>query len=136
MIPQKISTVINRSMHDCIGYIEIGINRILLHTCRFFPDGDEFRIVLEYKEEKDECGWILTDDGYTAMWLSYEDFEITDARKEILRHILDTTGAEFNEGEVYIRCDENNADRALKSLIWTIQQMSYLSSSGRRVRRI
>ena len=136
MIPQKIATAINRSMHDCIGYIGLGMNRILLHTCRFFPDGDEFRIVLEYKEEKDECEWILTDDGYTAMWLSYEDFEITDARKEILRRILNATGAEFDEGEVYIKCDENNAGRALKSLIWTIQQMSYLSSSGRVVSRI
>jgi hypothetical protein len=136
MIPQKIIAVINRSMHDCTGYSELGINRILLHTGHFFPDGDEYRIVLEYKEEKDEHGWVLTDDGYTAMWLSYEDFEIIDARRDILRYILDANGAEFDEGEVYIRCDENNAGRALKSLILTIQQMSYLSSSGRIVSRI
>ena len=136
MIPQKIIAVINRSRCDDTGYTELGMNRILLHTGHFFPDGDEFRIVLEYKEEKDECEWILTDDGHTAMWLSYDDFEITDARRDILRRILDTNGAEFDEGEVYIRCDENNAGRALKSLIRTIQQMSYLSSSERKVSRI
>lgn len=125
---KQMIDAIRHSMHDYMGYIEIRMNRILLHTCRFFPDGDEFRIVLEYREEKDECGWVLTDDGYTAMWLSYmEDFEITDSRMDVLRSILNASGAVFDEGEVYIRCDENNAGRALKSLIWTIRRMSDLS---------
>lgn len=123
---EQMIAVIKRSMCDDTGYAELGMNRTLLHTGHFFPDGDEFRIVLEYKEEKDEDGWILTDDGHTAMWLSYEDFEITDSRRDVLRRILNTNGAKFDEGEVYIRCDENNAGRALKSLIQTIQQMSDL----------
>lgn len=121
---EQMIEAIRRSTCADTGYTEVGINRTLLHTGHFFPDGDEFRIVLEYKEEEDE--WIITDDGHTAMWLSYEDFEITDTRKDILRRILNTNGAKFDEGEVYVICDENNAGRALKSLIQTIQQMSDL----------
>ncbi len=120
---EQMIDAIRRAMCADTGYTELNMNRTLLHTGHFFPDGDEFRIVLEYKEED---GWIITDDGHTAMWLSYEDFEITDVRKDILRRILNTNGAKFDEGEVYVRCNENNAGRALKSLIQTIQQMSDL----------
>ncbi|NCA74249.1 MAG: DUF1828 domain-containing protein [Gammaproteobacteria bacterium] len=120
---EQMIDAIRRSMCADTGYTELGINRTLLHTGHFFPDGDEFRIVLEYREED---GWIITDDGHTAMWLSYEDFEITDARKDVLRRVLNTNGAKFDEGEVYVKCDENNAGKALKSLIQTIQQMSDL----------
>jgi len=120
---EQIIEAIRRSMCADTGYTEIGMNRTLLHTGHFFPDGDEFRIVLEYRGEE---GWVITDDGHTAMWLSYEDFEITDSRKDILRRILNTNGVKFDEGEVYVECDENNAGRALKSLIQAIQQMSDL----------
>lgn len=120
---EQMVEAIKRSMCADTGYTEIGMNRALLHTGHFFPDGDEFRIVLEYRGEE---GWVITDDGHTAMWLSYEDFEITDSRKDILRRILNTNSVKFDEGEVYVECDENNAGRALKSLIQAIQQMSDL----------
>ena len=120
---EQMIDAIRRSMCADTGCTELGMNRTLLHTGHFFPDGDEFRIVLEYREED---GWVITDDGHTAMWLSYEDFEITDVRKDILRRILNTNGVKFDEGEVYVRCNGNNAGRALKSLIQTIQQISDL----------
>ena len=41
---------------------------------------------------------------------------------------LANTIIRMDEGEVYVRCDENNAGGALKSLIWTVQQMSDLIS--------
>ena len=70
---EQIIEAIRRSMCADTGYTEIGMNRALLHTGHFFPDGDEFRIVLEYRGEE---GWVITDDGHTAMWLSYVDSKV------------------------------------------------------------
>ena len=65
------------------------------------------------------------------MWLSYEDFEIDGCGKDILRRIFNTNGTEFDDGEVFVRRDENNAGKALRSLIQTIQQMSGLIFPGK-----
>ena len=73
------------------------------------------------KHIKIEDGWLTKAQGEQLI-------KQIDARKEILRRILNASGAEFDEGEVYVRCDENNAGRALKSLIWTVQQISDLIS--------
>lgn len=106
-------------------------DRYLVHTGFTYPDGDELHIVLTKKGND----WILTDDGHTMMWLSYEEFNMTDSRKDLLNRTLNTNGISLDDGKLSIKCpeDTDGIGVALRSMIMTELQMADLLYLGRRV---
>ena len=67
----------------------------LVHTDKYFDDGDELHIVL-----KTEGGMVLSDEGHTMMWLSYENFNMTPTRERILNRIISQNNVSFEEGRI------------------------------------
>ena len=47
-------------------------------------DGDELHIVLKITDDD----IVITDEGHTMMWLSYEDFKFTPTRESMFRKII------------------------------------------------
>ena len=76
---------------------EICQNESLVHTDKYFDDGDELHIVLK---EDNEGKFLLTDEGHTLMWLSYEDFKLTPIRKSILDGIVSQNRVNLDEGRI------------------------------------
>ena len=89
------------------------VNGFMIHTGFTYPDGDELHIIMS----EDEGGWRFSDEGHTMMWLSYEDFNLTDSRRSMLDRTLKCNGVSMDGGEMYIRFDADSACIALRSLI-------------------
>ncbi|WII06787.1 DUF1828 domain-containing protein [Methanomassiliicoccales archaeon LGM-RCC1] len=92
------------------------VNRFMVHTGYTYPDGDELHILMI----NEDGGWMFSDEGHTMMWLSYEDFNLTDLRKDLLERTLKTNGVSFKDGALYIPIDTSAVDSiglSLKSLI-------------------
>lgn len=94
---------------------ERGKDRYMVHTGYTYPDGDELHILIE----KSDGSWIITDEGHTMMWLSYEDFNITETRKTLLSRTLNTNGITMKNGELFVVCpkDKSEIGIALRSMI-------------------
>lgn len=108
-----------------------GVDRYLVHTGFTFQDGDELHIVLRKKDDK----WILTDDAHTLMWLSYEDFNLSDTRKAMLDVTLSSNNVSFDDGRIYIDCTDRDVGQCLTSMIQAILQTAdllYLSRNNVR----
>jgi hypothetical protein len=104
-------------------------NRFMIHTGYTYPDGDELHILLVDNDGK----WILTDEGHTTMWLSYENFKITDSRRNLLDRTLNTNGVTLSDGELYIEVNPNSAGLGLRSIIQAeiqIADLLYLSKEN------
>lgn len=99
-----------------------GIDRYLIHTGFTFQDGDELHIVLKKRDGK----WIITDDAHTLMWLSYEDFNLSDTRKAILEVTLSSNNVSFEDGRIYIDCTGKDMGQCLMSMIQAILQTADL----------
>lgn len=99
-----------------------GIDRYLIHTGFTFQDGDELHIVLK----KVNGRWIITDDAHTLMWLSYEDFTLTETRKAMLDVTILSNNASFDNGSIYIDCTDKDAGQCLMSMIQAILQTADL----------
>lgn len=95
-----------------------GIDRYLIHTGFTFQDGDELHIVLKKRDGK----WIITDDAHTLMWLSHEDFNLSDTRKAILEVTLSSNNVSFEDGRIYIDCTGKDMGQCLMSMIQAILQ--------------
>lgn len=108
-----------------------GVDRYLVHTGYTFQDGDELHIVLKKKDGR----WILTDDAHTMMWLSYEDFTLTDSRKAVLDVTLSSNNVSMEEGRIFIDCTGKDVGQCLMSMIQAIMQTAdllYLSRNNIR----
>lgn len=108
-----------------------GVDRYLIHTGFTFQDGDELHMVLKKKDGR----WIITDDAHTLMWLSYEDFNLSETRKAILDVTLSSNNVSFDDGRIYIDCTGRDAGQCLMSMIQAILQTAdllYLSRSNVR----
>lgn len=108
-----------------------GIDRYLIHTGFTFQDGDEIHLVLKKKNDR----WIITDDGHTLMWLSYEDLNLSETRRAILDVTLSSNNVSFDDGRIYIDCTDSNAGQCLMSMIQAILQTAdllYLSRNSVR----
>ena len=95
-----------------------GIDRYLIHTGFTFQDGDELHIVLKKRDGK----WIITDDAHTLMWLSHEDFNLSDTRKAILEVTLSSNNVSFEDGRIYIDCTGKDMGQCFMSMIQAILQ--------------
>jgi hypothetical protein len=116
------------SVCSSIELEELGINEHLVHTGFLFPDGDELHIVLKTTGSR----WILTDEGHTLMWLSYEDYNMTPVRSDLLMKILTSNSVKKEDGRIIIEFEPENAGRALYSIVQTIVQISDLRFLDRK----
>lgn len=101
------------------------LNRFMIHTGYTYPDGDELHIILV---KEDDC-WLFSDEGHTMMWLSYEDFKLTEMRKSLLDRTLRTNGVSLKDGSLFIPIKAHDVDSiglSLKSLIQTEIQVADL----------
>ncbi len=99
---------------------EISQNEYLVHTGKYFDDGDELHIVLK---EDGEGKILLTDEGHTLMWLSYEDFKLTPVRKSILDGIVSQNRVNLDEGRITVSAaSAEEAGEALSSMVQAIIQ--------------
>jgi hypothetical protein len=94
-----------------------------VHTGFTFDDGDEFRIVLNAKSTP----WTLTDEGHTMMWLSYEDYKFTPARKDIFDRIINSNEVKYEKERISVAFDPSEAGAALNSITHAISQVADLS---------
>lgn len=52
---------------------------------------------------------MLTDNGHTTMWLSYEDFAVTESRRAVLMRTLSYNYARYDEGRIWMPLGEEDA---------------------------
>ena len=120
---QNMLDSIKKAICSGVDIQEKGIDRYAIHTEFTYPDGDELRIILKKQERE----WILTDEGHTMMWLSYEDFNIkTDTRKDILYRSLTYNHAELWEGRIIVRFKPDKIAGAIHSMIQALLQTADL----------
>lgn len=108
-----------------------GVDRYLIHTGFTFQDGDEIHLILKRKDGR----WIITDEAHTLMWLSYEDFNLSETRRTMLDVTLSSNNVSFDDGRIYIDCTDRDAGQCLMSMIQAILQTAdllYLSRNNVR----
>jgi len=99
-----------------VDIIPEGIDRYLICTPFTFDDGDNLVVVLKQSPK----GWIITDEAHTYMHLSYE-FDMKDlergTRQKIISSSLSMYNLEENDGEIFIKVDNNLYGDALFNFI-------------------
>ena len=114
---------IRRSLCTGAEIEERGIDRYVVHTDFTYPDGDELRIILK----KNDGQWILTDEGHTMMWLSYEGIDLDPASKsDLMSRIMASNHAELINGRICVRFKQGDAGGALHSMIQALIQTADL----------
>ncbi len=107
---------------------EIGIEEYLIHTGMYFDDGDELHIVLKCMPDS----IILTDEGHTLMWLSYEEFNFTETRRKLLNGYIEQNNLALKEGQIQVLIDSaNKVGPALSSLMQALLQIACLRNLSR-----
>ena len=119
---------IRESICSKVEIEERGIDRYVIHTDFTYPDGDELRIVLK----KQDGEWILTDEGHTLMWLSYDDLNpYTESRKNLFARTLASNHAEDADGRICIRFKPDGINAAIHSMIQVLIQTADLIYTDR-----
>ncbi len=114
---------IRRSLCSGVEIEEKGLDRYIIHTEFTYPDGDELRIVLKTQDDL----WVLTDEGHTMMWLSYEDLNLkTEVRSNLLSRTLKSNRAVIEEGRIIIRFKPDEIGNAVHSMIQVLIQVADL----------
>ncbi len=106
-----------------ITFKRLDTNRYLIGTGCCFPDGDELHIVLK----RDGRDWILSDEGYTMMWMSYEGRDSI----AVLDDALCINGAELSDGRIIVRLVDRSVSDCLQSMIRVLSQAADLLQSCR-----
>lgn len=123
MTIENMISKIEMSIHSSVVFEELGIDEYLLHTGFTYPDGDELHIVLTLKDG----GMVLSDEGHTMMWLSYEDFNMTDTRKRLFDKIIEQNNVEYDAGRISVLFTQaENAGQAAYSISQAILQIADL----------
>ncbi|MCL2148000.1 MAG: DUF1828 domain-containing protein [Methanomassiliicoccaceae archaeon] len=110
------------SVCSSIRVRDLGLDEYMVHTGFTYADGDEFHIILRTTDEE----WVLSDEGHTLMWLSYEDFTMTPVRADLFERILNTNSVQNENGALTVRFDPGMSGQALYSLVQAIMQVSDL----------
>ena len=106
---------------------EIGIGEYLVHTDMYYDDGDELHIVLKRTGES----YVLTDEGHTMMWLSYDEYNFTENRRKLLDGILEQNNVSLENERISVFVDQPSMiGPALSSLVQAI--MTVLTSESIR----
>jgi Domain of unknown function DUF1828 len=100
-----------------------GVQRFRVFTPFLFEDGDHLAIVL--RREHDH--WLLSDEGYTYMHLSY-DMDERDlqrgTRQRIIINALSTFGVEDREGELILPVEDELYGDALYSFVQALLRIT------------
>lgn len=116
---ESILEVIRESTSSGLEIERKGIDRYIVHTNFSYPDGDELHIVIKRQDEN----WILTDEGHTIMWLSYDDIDFeTETESDSLLHILKCNNAEVVDGRICMKFEPDDIVGAIHSMIQTLIQ--------------
>ena len=87
-----------------------------------------------YSYEVHPRGFVLTDEGHTMMWLSYEEYNFIEARERLLDRIIGQNNVQLDRGRICVIVDTpSKVGPALLSLIQAVMQVSnlrYLSRSN------
>lgn len=114
---------IRKSICSEYDFEEIGIGEYLVHTDMYYDDGDELHIVLKRTEE----GYILTDEGHTMMWLSYDEYNFTDNRMKLLDGIIQQNSVSLENERISVFVDQpSKIGPALSSLMQAMMSVSNL----------
>lgn len=124
MDKEKVIESIKSSICSNVELKELGINEYLIHTRLTYSDGDELRIVL--KQKKDQS-WILTDEGHTVMWLSYDDYNMTPSRQDLFNKIITQNNVCQDKGCIFVSVTLENIGPAIYSLAQAILQIADLT---------
>ena len=127
MITMLIEDLFKKAVCSSLEIEKTSLDTYLIHTGFTYSDGDEFHIMLKVSDD----GWILTDEGHTTMWLSYEEYSFTPSRKDLIGRILGGSNVEFNKGELFVQFKPEDSGLALNSLthsMMRIADLRYLST--------
>ena len=119
---------LKKALCSNVSLEERGVETYLVHTGFTYPDGDELHIVLRNRDGR----WILTDDGHTAMWLSYNDMNLTDSRMALLQRTLSFNHAEFQDGRIIVDCADRDIGACLTSMIQALSSTADLIYTNRK----
>lgn len=119
---ETILDLMEKGLRTSLSFENRGLDRYLIHTGYRLYDGDELHIVLK----KDSGEWILSDEGHTMMWLSYEDYNLTDSRTSTLNKTLASNCAELVDGRIIIRCEGREPSACLQSMVQALLQTADL----------
>ena len=121
---------IKRSICSTYSFDELGPDEYLIHTGKYFDDGDELHIVLRISAD----GYKLTDEGHTLMWLSYEEYNFTPLRESLRDSILEQNGVNLDDGCITITVgnveEVGCALSSLEQALMQVADMRHLSRSN------
>ena len=105
-----------------IRIIPDGNDRFRVFTPFRFDDGDHITVVLK----KERTGWVLSDEGYTYMHLTYDISEkklFSGTRYQIISNALDTFNVEDRYGELVFKVKDARFGDALYSFAQALIRM-------------
>ncbi len=109
-----------KSVCERLGLEDLGGGDYLVHTDKYFDDGDEPHIVL-----RTEGGMSLSDEGHTVMWLSYDNYDLTPARGRILNRIAAQNNVHFEDGRITVSVKTpDDLGSSLSSMVQAIMQVA------------
>jgi len=127
---ESIINAIKESICSSYDIEELGSEEYMVHTDKYFDDGDELHIVL--KKEKE--GYELTDEGHTLMWLSYEEYNFTPLREALRDAIIEQNQVRLDNGRIHTFVKEitkiGEALSSMEQAILQIAGMRHLSRSN------
>ena len=129
---EVILDAIRKAVSSGVEIEERGINRYIIHTKFSYPDGDELRIILKHLDGE----WLLTDEGHTMTWLSYDDLNLeTEARYDLLSRTLESNHAKLTDGRIHITFKPEEAAGAIHSMIQVLIQTASMIYTNREAIR-
>lgn len=90
--------------------------RFIVHTPFAFGDGDHYVVVLH----QTDSGWVLTDEGHTAMHLSYC---APDTAEGDSGSVVRSTGVRNRRGELLLEVGSGDFGDALRTFVGAINCM-------------
>ena len=122
--------LIRESVGESYDLEDLGSGDYLVHTGKYFDDGDELHIVLKVQGD----GYELTDEGHTLMWLSYEDYNFTPLREALRDGIIEQNQVRLDNGRICASVDNiseiGEALSCMEQAVIQIAGMRHLSRSN------
>jgi hypothetical protein len=112
--------LLRKSVCDQFSLEKLDGGDYLVHTDKYFDDGDELHIVLKTDGEM-----VLSDEGHTMMWLSYENFNLTPTRERILSRIIGQNNVSFEDGRITVSVKSvHDFGSSLSSIVQAVIQVA------------
>lgn len=118
---EDIERAFKEKVSDYIKIMPEGEHRYQVFTPFMFADGDHFSIILK----REDGGWVLSDEGYTLMHLSFERNEIDSGTQKggAITNALTTLGVQEIQGELRTRISHEHYGDILNNFIQTIRMV-------------